>query len=68
MNIPLGLLEGSMAAIPSKNDSFYCSKNSTAARKDIYAAQSYIKSKNTNSAVVSIYKFLQKVDDITINC
>lgn len=36
-NIPLGIVEGGMAAIESNTASLYCSKNSTAARKNIYA-------------------------------
>jgi hypothetical protein len=36
-NIPLGIIEGSMAAITSNKANLFCSLNSTAARKDIYS-------------------------------
>jgi hypothetical protein len=31
-NVVMGLVEGSMGAIPSNTNSYYCSKNSTEAR------------------------------------
>ena len=36
-NIPLGTVEGALAAIKSKTDNFLCSTNTTATRKNLEA-------------------------------
>jgi len=51
-NIPLGLLEGSMAAIPSNTNNYYCSTNATAARSNIASMDGYFSSLDINDGVV----------------
>jgi hypothetical protein len=36
-NIPLGIIEGALGAIKSKEANFLCSRNTTAARKNLEA-------------------------------
>lgn len=57
-NIPLGVIEGGMAAIESNTASLYCSKNSTASRKNIYEMQSSFATGNIKSGMASFYSFL----------
>ena len=68
INIPLGLIMGSMSAIQSNQYSFYCGGNTTAVAQNVNTLSADITSKQTTKAVAQFYQFLQKVDDITINC
>jgi hypothetical protein len=67
-NIPIGFVEGAMAAIQSNTNNYYCSMNSTAARNNMQNMFQYIQVNDINNAVNQLYLGLQKVDNIVINC
>lgn len=67
-NIPLGVIEGALGAIKSKQANFLCSRNTTAARKNFEAMVGKLDTDQTNDAVVEFYRAIQKTDDIVINC
>jgi len=57
-NIPLGALEGSMAAIPSNINNYFCSLNATSSRKNLQSFTENIIKNQTKDAVTQFYQFL----------
>lgn len=54
-NIPLGIIEGSMAAIQSNKANLFCSLNSTAARKNIDSFQSLLATGQVKDSMAQFY-------------
>jgi hypothetical protein len=57
-NIPLGALEGTMAAIPSNVNNYFCSLNATSSRKNLQSFTDYMINNKTKDAVTQFYQFL----------
>jgi hypothetical protein len=67
-NIPLGIVEGALGAIKSKEANFLCSRNTTATRKSLEAMVGRIENNEIKDAVTEFYRAIQRTDDIVINC
>lgn len=67
-NVPLGIIEGALGAIKSKEANFLCSRNTTAARKNFEAMVGRINEQQIKDAVTEFYRALQRTDDVVINC
>ncbi len=67
-NIPLGIIEGALGAIQSRPSNFLCSRNTTAARKNLEAMVTKRNSGQMDDSVTEFYRALQRTDDIVINC
>ena len=67
-NIPLGMVEGALGAIKSKEANFLCSRNTTAARKSLESMVGRIENNEIKDAVTEFYRAIQRTDDIVINC
>ncbi|CDW77793.1 UNKNOWN [Stylonychia lemnae] len=66
--IGFGVVEGAMSAVPTSVFNYQCGKNVTQSRLYFAAAVQDFSQQKTDSAVANMYKILQSVDDITINC
>lgn len=55
-NIPLGIVEGALGAIKSKEANFLCSRNTTATRKTLEAMVGRIENNEIKDAVTEFYR------------
>eukprot|EP00347_Sterkiella_histriomuscorum_P006356 403353073 len=67
-NIMFGAIEGATSAIPTSTYNFQCGKNVTNSRLLVQAATLDFSQQKQDSGMTNIFKMLQNVDDITINC
>ena len=68
LNIAMGLLEGSMGAVPSSLYNYQCGKNATLARTYLMDTVTDFSKSEKTDGVKQLAKMLALTDDLTINC
>ena len=67
-NLPLGVIDGAMGALPSDSFAYYCNKNLTAARDTVEPMLEYWSQLEVQSAMTELTDLLSYTYNITWNC
>ena len=64
----LGLLDGSLGALPEESEGYWCGKNTTSLRLAIVSTTDFFSGGQTEDGMEELYNSIAHLDEVTYNC